>query len=100
MKLSRPIIGELSLLLVSLLLVTLIGPVAAKDSASRPYPDAMRFETDVQAFESQDELASPPSGAVLCIGSSSLRMWHKTVAADLHPLTVIPRGFGGRPMHC
>jgi lysophospholipase L1-like esterase len=32
--------------------------------------------------------------AVLCIGSSSMRMW-KTIAPDLAPLQIIPRGFGG-----
>ena len=31
----------------------------------------------------------------MCIGSSSIRYWHDTLADDLQPLTLIPRGFGG-----
>ncbi len=35
--------------------------------------------------------------AVLCIGSSSMRMW-KTIGKDLAPLKIIHRGFGGSTM--
>lgn len=63
-----------------------------------PYPNPMRFENEILAFEAQDKLFPPPYGAVLCIGSSSMRMWHDTLVADLHPLTLIPRGFGGSTM--
>lgn len=59
------------------------------------YPDPTRFEADIQAFEAADAVAPPPTGALLCIGSSSIRLWHQTLARDLAPHTVIPRGFGG-----
>ena len=63
------------------------------------YPDPARFEDAVQAFEAQDQKTSPQAGAVLCIGSSSMRFWHDSIRQDLEPLTVIPRGFGGSTMH-
>ncbi len=36
---------------------------------------------------------------MVCVGSSSIRMWHGQIADDLAPLTVIPRGFGGSNMN-
>jgi lysophospholipase L1-like esterase len=66
---------------------------------SAAYPDPERFAGDVAAFEAADAVAPPPADATLCIGSSSMRMWHPTIARDLAPLTVIPRGFGGSTMN-
>lgn len=85
-------------LLVSAVLVG----CASQDPATRhssQYRDPARFEPDVQAFEAADVQAPPPAGAVLCTGSSSIRLWHDTLAADLAPLTVVGRGFGGSNMH-
>ena len=65
---------------------------------SEAYPDPGRFEKDIAAFEAADETHPPPAGATLCIGSSSMRMWHPVIARDLAPLAVIPRGFGGSTM--
>lgn len=59
------------------------------------YSDPTRFVPVIADFMEADKQFPPPKGAVLCIGSSSMRMWHETIAADLAPLTVIPRGFGG-----
>jgi len=63
------------------------------------YPDPQRFEEAIQAFEAQDKTAPPPEGAIVCIGSSSMRGWHGTIQMDLAPLTIIPRGFGGSTIH-
>jgi lysophospholipase L1-like esterase len=63
------------------------------------YPDPVRVENALSDFEAQDRVTSPPQGAIVCFGSSSMRGWHKTIVADLAPLTVIPRGFGGSTMH-
>ena len=41
----------------------------------------------------------PPSGGIVCIGSSSMRGWHDTIKEDLAPLSLIPRGFGGSNMN-
>lgn len=60
---------------------------------------APKFEAEIRKFEAMDRTNLPPAGAIVCTGSSSMRMWHPTIAKDLVPLTVIPRGFGGSTMH-
>jgi len=62
------------------------------------YPDPRRFESEIRAFADEDRASPPPKGALLCVGSSSIRMWHPTIREDLAPATVIPRGFGGSTM--
>ena len=61
----------------------------------KTFADPTRFAESIAAFETADGQAAPPVGAILCTGSSSMRGWHQRIAADLAPLTVIPRGFGG-----
>jgi len=63
------------------------------------YGDPGRFEKDIRRFEASDEKHPPPRGAIVCIGSSSMRGWHGTIEDDLAPLTVVPRGFGGSNMN-
>ena len=70
-----------------------------QDAGSGRYPDPKRFEAEIQRFESQDRDHMPPAGAIVCTGSSSMRMWSDSIRADLAPLTVIPRGFGGSNMN-
>lgn len=53
-----------------------------------------RWERAIEAFEKADKRSPPPPGAVLFIGSSSIRFW-KTLAADFPQYRVINRGFGG-----
>jgi lysophospholipase L1-like esterase len=60
-----------------------------------PFADPTRFEKAVAAFEEADRTSPPPAGAVVAVGSSSMRGWHGRIAQDLAPVTVIPRGFGG-----
>lgn len=62
---------------------------------STDYRSPDHFEKAIQKFEKTDAGLMPPQGAVLCVGSSSIRMWHGKLAEDLAPLTVIGRGFGG-----
>lgn len=62
------------------------------------WPDPRRLEADIVAFERADSVSFPPAGAVVCVGSSTIRMWRDTIAADLAPLVVVPRGFGGSTM--
>lgn len=61
----------------------------------KEYRDPARWEKTIASFEKQARENPPPMGAIVCIGSSSMRGWHKTIRRDLAPLTVIPRGFGG-----
>ena len=45
------------------------------------------------AFEAEDRATPPPNGAVLFVGSSSIRYWD--VAAAFPGRSIIKRGFGG-----
>jgi len=56
--------------------------------------NALPFEKEILTFEAQDATNPPPPGAVLFIGSSSIRLW-KTLAADFPQQRVLNRGFGG-----
>jgi lysophospholipase L1-like esterase len=56
--------------------------------------DSSKWEKDIAAFEAIDRTNPPPQGAVLFVGSSSIRMW-TNLAADFPELKVISRGFGG-----
>ena len=60
------------------------------------WPDPTRFD---EAFEKFDAEGEQPTGAIVAIGSSSMRGWHKMMGEDLAPLTIIPRGFGGSTMY-
>jgi lysophospholipase L1-like esterase len=52
------------------------------------------WEFQIRAYEEADQLRPPEPGAILFIGSSSIRLW-RTLERDLAPLRVINRGFGG-----
>jgi len=65
----------------------------------KQYDNPTRFEDEIRAFEALDKGRFPPAGAIVCIGSSSMKGWHPTIVADLAPLTIIPRGFGGSNMN-
>jgi hypothetical protein len=53
------------------------------------------FADEIQRMIAGDATEPPPRHAVVCVGSSSMRIWKNRMAADLAPITVIPRGFGG-----
>jgi hypothetical protein len=65
----------------------------------KKYNDPKIFENAINQFEHDDSLNFPPKGAIIVIGSSSMRGWHETIRTDLAPLTIIPRGFGGSNMN-
>ena len=77
------------------------APVATAAAAKspKPWPKPERYEKEIAAFEAADKLKPPPQGAIVAIGSSSMRGWHKSIHEDLAPLTVIARGFGGSCMN-
>lgn len=89
--------------LTYLLLGAVPGAFAAAQTAAadepRSYADPTRYEGAIQSFEAAEQESPSPEGAVVCIGSSSMGGWHRRLAADLTPLTVIPRGFGGSNMY-
>ena len=53
-----------------------------------------RFENEIRQFENSDRQNPPEKGAILFVGSSSIKMW-RTLEQDMAPLKVINRGFGG-----
>jgi lysophospholipase L1-like esterase len=83
-----------SLFPICLLLIT--GPLlGGTEEALTGGPDPERFANALAAFAQEDAANPPPKGAVVCTGSSSMRLWHPRLKQDLAGLTVIPRGFGG-----
>jgi lysophospholipase L1-like esterase len=63
-----------------------IGAEAAHDFA--------KWEKEITAYEQMDRTNPPPAGALLFIGSSTIRLW-KTLAQDFPGHRIINRGFGG-----
>jgi hypothetical protein len=74
-------------------LVVVLGSAQAPGQQVKPSPDPARFEKDIAAFEAEDAAAPPPAGAVLFVGSSSIRSWD--VARAFPALKTIRRGYGG-----
>lgn len=57
-------------------------------------PDGARFEAEIRAFEAADSATAPPHGAVLMVGSSTIRLWD-SAADDFPNHEIVRRGFGG-----
>jgi lysophospholipase L1-like esterase len=74
------------------LVVSSPGSTRAQEAASRH--DFARWEKEIAAYEAADRQEPPPRGAILFIGSSTVRRW-KTLAEDLTGHKVINRAFGG-----
>lgn len=60
-----------------------------------PDPDPARFAAAIARFLATDATVPPPRRAIVCTGSSSMRMWHPRIQNDLPGLTLLTRGFGG-----
>jgi lysophospholipase L1-like esterase len=79
----------------ALLLLALVAawPVFCR-AADTPHA---QWEREIAAFEAADKTNPPPTGAILFVGSSSIRLW-KSLAEDFKGIPVINRGFGGSQM--
>ncbi|MEL1265584.1 SGNH/GDSL hydrolase family protein [Pseudoxanthomonas putridarboris] len=91
--------NALSSLALALLLAacTSAPPAATAPAAPPQVPEQVsstNWEQDMQQFEAADAQSPPPRGAVLFIGSSSIRFW-EALAQDFPGVPVINRGFGG-----
>ena len=84
--------GWLPLILTILLLVLASAAVWARLLFAMQRADFWEFQ--VRAFEKADRVRPPEAGAILFIGSSSIRLW-RTLEFDMAPLRVLNRGFGG-----
>lgn len=77
-------------LILSTALLASTAPVAEKH-------DPTKWEEDIRKFEEQDKSNPPREGAVLFVGSSSIRLW-KSLDQDFPRIETINRGFGGSQM--
>ena len=62
--------------------------------AAAALPQDAPFRAEIERFAQIDRIQTPPACAVLFVGSSSIRLW-QNLRADMVPLPVINRGFGG-----
>lgn len=53
-----------------------------------------KWEKEIAAFEAADKTTPPPQGAILFVGSSSIRLWDN-MASYFPGYQIIQRGFGG-----
>ena len=89
-----------ALRLRSLIPIALAALVAAGCATQAPQAPRevvatnLPFAGEINAFADDDHANPPPPGAILFIGSSSIRLW-KTLAQDFPQHQVINRGFGG-----
>jgi lysophospholipase L1-like esterase len=61
-------------------------------------PNDQRFEPDIQLFEAMERDSPSAKGGIVFVGSSSFTRW-TTLVADMAPLPVLNRGFGGSGIH-
>lgn len=69
------------------------APKLQRTSLSALPPD-VPFRDEILRFAELDRESPPPFCPVLFVGSSSIRMWN-SLQADMAPLPVLNRGFGG-----
>jgi lysophospholipase L1-like esterase len=74
--------------------VALVGTPWRAAVMAEPGHNFERWESEIAAFERTDGTSPPPKGAVLFVGSSTIRLW-TTLAQDFPGVPVINRGFGG-----
>lgn len=81
----------------ALLLVLVLGVGAFIWWQSKAAGNPAFYESAIVAFEAADAKEMPAPGGIVFVGSSSIRLW-STLVADMAPLPVIQRGFGGAHM--
>lgn len=73
-----------------------VSPTRTQEGAPPPEHAAQetsRWADAIREFEAEDRASPPPKGAVLFVGSSSIRMWD--LEASFPECETINRGFGG-----
>lgn len=79
--------------LLSLVGFLIIAPSRVAMGAAAEH-DFGKWEKEIAAYEQMDRCNPPPKGALLFIGSSTIRLW-TTLAQDFPEHRVLNRGFGG-----
>jgi lysophospholipase L1-like esterase len=92
---------QLIILAAAILLTAVSLASGVPEGFEKPenYPDPLRLEAQIKAYEWIDYVLAPARGAVVATGSSSISGWNNRIHADLAPLTIIPRGFGSSTMY-
>ena len=70
------------------------GKADVPAAALAPLPPDAPFRDEILRFAELDRESPPSACPILFVGSSSIRMW-TSLAADMAPLPVLNRGFGG-----
>lgn len=84
-------------LVVALLIIVVVAYTIApawREISMMCSEDAGVWEDTIRDFTDADAISLPPTGAVLFVGSSTIRFW-EDLREDMAPLPVIRRGFGG-----
>lgn len=82
------------LLGLALLAACSTHPVATDSAPASAPSDSAQWESDIAAFEQADSVVRRMPGAVVFVGSSSIRLWDG-LGEDFPGTAVINRGFGG-----
>lgn len=61
-------------------------------------PGRRPFKEEIERFVAADKARPPAECQVLFVGDSNIRLW-SSLAADMAPMQVINRGFGGAHIH-
>jgi lysophospholipase L1-like esterase len=81
-------------LFLGLVLAALALPPQSLPAAETNAPPHARWEPAISAFEAADKTNPPPQGAVVFVGSSSIRLW-ATAQGQFPSHRIVNRGFGG-----
>src|SRR6267378_6058985 len=79
---------------VSLIFVFVLGLGVHDYVGSTVVAQSQIWESSIRKFEDDDKPNPPISGGIVFTGASSIRLWD-TLVAEMKPLDVINRGFGG-----
>jgi len=77
----------------ALTLTAIVSSALFSTSLLAAEPAASPWEKEIRAFEAKDQQQPPPGGAVLFVGSSSIRLWK--LDESFPDVKTINRGFGG-----
>ena len=80
--------------LALLLILVAVGCSTPRAATQAPPGNTAKWEKEITAFEARDKTNPPPKGAILFVGSSSIRFW-TNLAKAFPDKQVINRGFGG-----
>src|SRR5260221_14752896 len=74
--------------------VFLLGMGLREYLSSRVLAQSQNWESSIRKFEEDDKVNPPKPGGIVVTGASSIRRWD-TLVAEMKPLDVTNRGFGG-----